>query len=214
VESQGESGRMRVFSKNQQRIIRELYKQLKLQKMLTYTGISTMDANSINECMKGVEGYEKAGVLPLMKQIYVHSYTGTKRKELHEFVKKYNLTLWQSESGSLWVKEVGLDNFLFMAKRIVTDMRELKPDGWCDCQYTGAGFDGVRSLVGYKESSKTFERTKWFYCRKQFSHFVKIQKNDTLKLRNIKVERMSCTRTSKNEDFVSVPQTLNQSTAG
>jgi len=232
---------------NQERIIRELHKELKKQKMLTYTGISVMDANSIDECLKGVEGYEKAGILPLIKQINVHSYAGNKRKELNEFAKKNKLTLWQSESGPLWVKEKGWNNFLFMAKRIVTDMRELKPDVWCDWQYAGAGFGGVWSLVGYNESSKTLERTKGFYCRKQFSHFIKkgftfiendnqnvltaispdkkimvivavnldtIQKNYTIKFKNIKVERMSCTRTSENEDFVSVPQTLNQSRAG
>lgn len=158
---------------NQEKIIRELHKELKTQKMFSYTGISAMDANSIDECLKGVEGYEKDGILPLIKQINVHSYAGDKRTELNKIIKKNKLILWQSESGPLQVKEKGFDNFLFMAKRIVTDMRELKPDVWCDWQYAGAGFGGVWSLVGYNESSKTFERTKGFYCRKQFSHFIK-----------------------------------------
>ena len=158
---------------NQERIIRELYKELKLKKMLSYTGISAMDANSIDECLKGVEGYQKDGVLPLIKQINVHSYAGTKRKELNEIAKKNKLILWQSESGPLWIKDKGWDNFLFMAKRIVTDMRDLKPDVWCDWQYGGAGIGGVWALVGYNVERKTVEKTKGFYCRKQFSHFIK-----------------------------------------
>lgn len=158
---------------NQERIIRELHKELNSQKMLSYTGISVMDANSIDECLKGVEGYEKDGILPLIKQINVHSYAGSKRRELNEITKKNKLILWQSESGPLQVKEKGFDNFLFMAKRIVTDMRELKPDVWCDWQYMGNGFGSVWALVGYNPKTKTYERTKGFYCRKQFSHFIK-----------------------------------------
>lgn len=158
---------------NQERIIRELHKELKSQKMLSYTGISMMDANSIDECLKGIKGYEKEGVLPLIKQINVHSYAGNKRTELNEIVKKNKLTLWQSESGPLEVQEKGFDNFLFMAKRIVTDMRDLKPDVWCDWQYMGSDFGSVWALVGYNVNNKTFERTKGFYCRKQFSHFIK-----------------------------------------
>ena len=158
---------------NQERIIRDLHQELKSQKMLSYTGISMMDANSIDECLKGVSGYEKAGLLPLIKQINVHSYAGDKRTELNEIAKKNKLTLWQSESGPLWVKEKGFDNFLFMAKRIVTDMRELKPDVWCDWQYMGGEFGNIWALVGYNLKDQTYERTKGFYCRKQFSHCIK-----------------------------------------
>ena len=158
---------------NQERIIRELHKELKLQKMLTFTGISVMDANSIDECLKGVEGYEKAGILPLVKQINVHSYAGNKRTELYEIAKKNKLILWQSESGPLQVREAGIDNFLLMAKRIVTDMRELKPVVWSDWQYMENGIGSVWALVGYNSKTKIYERTKGFYCRKQFSHFIK-----------------------------------------
>lgn len=158
---------------NQERIIRELHQELKSQKMLSYTGLSMMDANSIDECLNGIKEYEKAGLLPFIKQINVHSYAGDKRAALNEIVKKNKLTLWQSESGPLWVKEKGFDNFLFMAKRIVTDMRELKPDVWCDWQYMGGEFGSAWALVGYNLKDQTFERTKGFYCRKQFSHFIK-----------------------------------------
>ena len=83
------------------------------------------------------------------------------------------MILWQSESGPLQVREAGIDNFLLMAKRIVTDMRELKPVVWCDWQYMENGIGSVWALVGYNSKTKIYERTKGFYCRKQFSHFIK-----------------------------------------
>jgi len=158
---------------NQEKIIRELYRELKKHNMLSYTGIAAMDANSIDECLKGFIGYEKAGILSMIKQINVHTYAGAQRNELYEFADKHQIPLWQSESGPLWVKLKGLDNFLFMAQRIVTDMKELKPIVWCDWQYMGRGFGGVWSLVGYNLETKAYERTKGYYCRKQFTHLIK-----------------------------------------
>lgn len=60
-----------------------------------------------------------------------------------------------------------------MARRIVTDMRELKPEVWFDWQYAGSGFGGVWSLVGYNKDDTTLEKTKGFFLRKQFSSFIK-----------------------------------------
>ncbi|MGI5974640.1 MAG: glycoside hydrolase [Paludibacter sp.] len=158
---------------NQEKIIRELYLELKKHDMLSYTGIAVMDANSIDECLKGLMGYEKAGILSMIKQINVHSYAGTQRKELNAFANRHQIPLWQSESGPLWVEKKGPDNFLFMAQRIVTDMKELKPVVWCDWQYMGRGFGGVWSLVGYNLGTKAYERTMGYYCRKQFTHLIK-----------------------------------------
>ena len=52
-------------------------------------------------------------------------------------------------------------------------MRELKPEVWCDWQYMGRGFGGVWSLVGYNLETKAYERTKGYYCRKQFTSLIK-----------------------------------------
>ncbi len=159
---------------NQERIIRELYKSMKNRKMLSYSSIAVMDANSIDECVEGFEKYaEKKDILKYIGQINTHSYTGDKRKELSMLAKKYKKRLWQSESGPLNIKLKGLDNFLFMAKRIVTDLNLMQPVSWCDWQYMSGGFGGVWSLVGYKDDNKTFERTKGYYCRKQFSKYIK-----------------------------------------
>lgn len=159
---------------NQEKIIRELYKSLKSKNMLSYSSIAVMDANSIDECVKGLEGYaDSKGLLSCISQINTHSYNGTKRTELLQLTKKYNKRLWQSETGPLNTKLKGFDNFLFMAKRIVTDLNVLQPVAWCDWQYMSGRFGGVWGLVGYNESSKTFERTKGYYCRKQFSKYIK-----------------------------------------
>lgn len=158
---------------NQEKIIKSLYETLKCKDMLSYTGIAVMDANNMDECLTGVQRYDSSGILPLIKQINTHSYAGEKREELFEFAKQHHIPLWQSESGPLWVKEKGLDNFLFMGQRIVTDMKELKPAVWCDWQYMGRGFNGVWALVGYNLENKTYERTKGFYCRKQFTSLIK-----------------------------------------
>lgn len=37
----------------------------------------------------------------------------------------------------------------------------------------GRGFGGVWSLVGYNLETKAYERTKGYYCRKQFTHLIK-----------------------------------------
>lgn len=157
---------------NQERLIKDLYATLQKKDMLSYCGISAMDANSIDSCLKGVEYYAKDNILPLISQINTHSYTGSKRDSLYQFAKRYHIRLWQSESGPLNVRLQGYDNFLLMAQRIVTDMRELKPVAWCDWQYMSGGLGDVWALVGYNEHDKTFQRTKGYYLRKQFSKYI------------------------------------------
>jgi hypothetical protein len=157
---------------NQERLIKTLYANLKKKDMLSYCSIAAMDANSMDECLRGVENYEKDGVLPFIGQINTHSYNGKQRDSLFRFAKKYHIRLWQSESGPLDIKVQGYDNFLMMAKRIVTDMRQLKPVAWCDWQYMSGGLESVWTLVGYNQSSNVYERTKGFYIREQFSKYI------------------------------------------
>jgi hypothetical protein len=157
---------------NQERLIKTLYANLKKKDMLSYCTIAAMDANSMDESLRGIENYEKDGILPFIGQINTHSYTGEQRDSLYRFAQKNHIRLWQSESGPLNIKIQGYDNFLMMAKRIVTDMRQLKPVTWCDWQYMSGGLESVWALVGYNESSKVYERTKGFYFRKQFSKYI------------------------------------------
>ncbi len=87
---------------------------------------------------------------------------------------KLGLSLWQSESGPLDVTLTGLDNYLLMAQRIVTDIQELQPEVWCDWQLASGGIgDGRWGLVSYDAKNKTYQREKSYYIRKQFSKFIK-----------------------------------------
>ncbi|MEG1540108.1 MAG: sulfatase-like hydrolase/transferase, partial [Muribaculaceae bacterium] len=160
--------------KNQERIITELYKELKDRDMLKYTSIAVMDANSLDECIEGLNTYLNDDILKYIGQINTHSYFGSKRVEIAEFAKKHKIRLWQSESGPLNIKKRGLENFIGMGKRIVSDVNELQSEAWCDWQYMGSGFGGVWSLLGYDVKNQTFQPTKGFYCRKQFSNFIKV----------------------------------------
>ena len=160
---------------SQHHIIREVYKSLKKNNMLGFCTISVMDANSVEECLKGLHGYEKAGdIVPLIKQVNTHSYVAAGRIELKKMADKLGLSLWQSESGPLDVPLTGLDNYLLMAQRIVTDIRELQPGVWCDWQLASGGTgDGRWGLVSYDAVKKTYQREKSYYVRKQFSKFIK-----------------------------------------
>lgn len=161
--------------KNQHRLIREVHKSLKSNNMLEFCNISVMDANSVEECLKGLQEYEKvADIIPLVKQVNTHSYVAAGRIELKTMTDKIGLSLWQSESGPLDVNLTGFDNYLFMAQRIVTDIRELQPEVWCDWQLASQGIgDGRWGLVSYNPVKKIYQREKSYYVRKQFSKFIK-----------------------------------------
>jgi O-glycosyl hydrolase len=160
---------------NQHRIIREVHKSLKKNNMLEFCNISMMDANSVAECLNGLQGYEKAGdIIPLVKQVNTHSYVASGRIELKKMTEKLGLSLWQSESGPLDINLKGLDNYLLMAQRIVTDVQELQPEVWCDWQLaSGPIGDGRWGLISYDAKRKTYQREKSYYIRKQFSKFIK-----------------------------------------
>jgi len=160
---------------SQHHIIREVYKSLEKNNMLGFCTISVMDANSVEECLKGLQGYENAGdIVPLIRQVNTHSYVALGRIELKKMVDKLGLSLWQSESGPLDINLTGYDNYLFMAKRIVTDIRELQPEVWCDWQLASQGIgDGRWGLLSYDPVKKIYQREKSYYIRKQFSKYIR-----------------------------------------
>ena len=160
---------------SQHRLIKEVYKSLAMKNMLAYCSISVMDANSLDQCLKGIQNYEKAGdIIPLIQQVNTHSYADTNRVELGKLSKKLGLRMWQSESGPLDVNLTGFDNYLFMAQRIVTDIQELQPEVWCDWQLASQGIgDGRWGLVSYDPVKKIYQREKSYYVRKQFSKYIK-----------------------------------------
>ena len=70
-----------------------------------------------------------------MSQMNVHSYAGSRRAELRTLATSKGKRLWQSESGPLNVTLADdTEAALFMAGRIITDLRDLQPEAWIDWQ--------------------------------------------------------------------------------
>ncbi len=156
-------------------LIRALNQKLSAKGLLGYTQVSAMDANNVDHCLRaltGNQGYTANNLWPLIGQINAHTYFGSQRKELQRAVARYQKRLWQSESGPLHVKSSGLANYLFMAQRIITDLRELQPVAWLDWQIMTKGASPWGLLAGDYEH-KTFQVTKAYSVRCQFSRFLR-----------------------------------------
>ena len=70
-----------------------------------------------------------------MSQINAHSYSGSRRAELRSLATSKAKRLWQSESGPLNATLADdTEAALFMAGRIITDLRDMQPEAWVDWQ--------------------------------------------------------------------------------
>lgn len=134
------------------------------------TVISSADETSVNQAVKTFEGYRKAGVLPLIGQYNTHTYSGSveNKRKLAAYCQEHGIRLWQSESGD---GGRGLMGNLRMARRLIEDMKTLKPAAWLDWQYVEVNFDQW-SLVKCDREWKTYTRHKNYYVRQQFSRFI------------------------------------------
>jgi len=164
----------------QETMIRELYSKLQANNMLSYTGITAMDANSLDETYNGVVGYrEKKDILPKLVKINGHSYfaSSTARKNLALFSKNNgDIKLWQSESGPLGGMTAKTDDQIVieMALRIITDIKEMKCEAWIDWQIAGDGSPVWGLLVGkYSDPSNPISKAFSYHVRSQFSRFIK-----------------------------------------
>ena len=162
---------------DQEKMIRELYTKLQAKDMLGYCGISSMDANSLDECYTGITKYKSAGdILPKLIKINAHSYFGSdySRKNLLSFSQANNIKLWQSESGPLNVSGTDEELFLVMAARIIKDIKEMKGNAWIDWQIAADQSPVWGLIVGkYSEATHPVTKGDGYYFRSQFSRFIK-----------------------------------------
>ena len=160
---------------DQQRMIQILYDKLQEKNMLNYCRIAAMDANSIDEAYHGLLGYESVGnVLDKIDRIDVHSYAGTKRKEISDFAARHAKTLWQSESGPLYVGGTDEHQMMVVAERIITDLREMKCTAWLDWQLANDRSPLWGMIVGtYSDPLQPVTKGPSFYIRAQFSRYLK-----------------------------------------
>nr|PZN23569.1 MAG: alpha-L-arabinofuranosidase [Pseudomonadota bacterium] len=155
---------------NQERIIREVAAKL-AQKGLTETTVSAADENSMDDAYNNMRGFS-AETFAAIGQINVHSYAGSKRAEVRELATSKGKRLWQSESGPLGQNINGdIEAALFMAGRIIQDLRELQPEAWLDWQVA----DPSRSWASLwlDDAAQTFMPLKRFYMHAGFSRFIR-----------------------------------------
>jgi O-glycosyl hydrolase len=138
---------------------------------VTGTRVSASDENSIDDANNIVRGYD-ATTAGYLTQINVHSYAGSRRAELRALATSMGKRLWQSESGPLnttLADETAAA--LFMAGRIITDLRELQPEAWVDWQVADPSRNWASFAVN--NTRQTFTFLKRFYMHAGFGRYIR-----------------------------------------
>ncbi|HVY40912.1 MAG TPA: glycoside hydrolase, partial [Polyangia bacterium] len=157
---------------NQQQIVKAVGASL-TTKGLSDTTVSASDENSLDDAYNNLRGYDAAS-LAVMSQMNSHSYSGgaTSRANLRALATSKGKRLWQSESGPLSVTLAdATDAALFMAGRIITDLRDLQPQAWIDWQVGDPGASW-QSIV-LDESKQSWAPVKRFYMHAGFSRYIR-----------------------------------------
>jgi O-glycosyl hydrolase len=155
---------------NQQQIIKAVSASL-VAKGITDTRVSASDENSMDDAYSIMSGYDSAS-LAAMVQMNVHSYAGSKRTQLRALATSKGKRLWQSESGPLSVDLA--DNTaaaMFMAGRIIQDLRELQPESWIEWQVVDPAANWTSFTVN--DAQESFSPVKRFYAQAGFSRYLR-----------------------------------------
>jgi O-glycosyl hydrolase len=155
---------------NQQTIIKAVGAKL-AAKGLMATTVGASDENSIDDAYDNIRAFDAAS-LTAMSQINTHSYSGSRRAELRALATSKGKRLWQSESGPLSVTLADdTEAALFMAGRIISDLRDMQADAWVDWQVG----DPSRNWASFvlNDSRQTFTYLKRFYMQAGFSRYIR-----------------------------------------
>ncbi len=148
----------------QNRIIPMLAKAMRVRGLTTR--IAAPDDNSIDDSLASVQSYD-AQALNELYQIGTHSNNGTTRRELSRFAAKHGKRLWMSEYGD------GDPTGMTMARRIVEDIRGLRPLAWVYWQAVdGGGGWGFFSNVENGRQTRYIVNKKYFVMA-NFSRFIR-----------------------------------------
>ena len=102
----------------------------------------------------------------------VHSYSGSKRTQVRTLATSKGKRLWQSESGPLSVDlATNTDAAIFMAGRIIQDLRELKPEAWIEWQVVDPATSWTSFTVN--DARETWTPLKRFYAQAGFSRYIR-----------------------------------------
>jgi O-glycosyl hydrolase len=154
----------------QQQIIAAVGAQL-LAKGLGDTKVSASDENSMDDAYSIMSAYSTT-TLGHIGQMNVHSYAGSRRAQLRALATSKGKRLWQSESGPLSVTLANnTDAALFMAERIITDLRELQPQAWIDWQVVDTSTPWTSFSIN--DTQQTGTPVKRFYMHAGFSRYIR-----------------------------------------
>jgi len=155
---------------NQQTIIKAVGAKL-ASKGLTATTVAASDENSIDDAYNNMRAFDAAS-LAAMSQMNTHSYSGSRRAELRTLATSKGKRLWQSESGPLnQTLADDTEAALFMAGRIISDLRDMQAEAWVDWQVG----DPSRNWASFalNDSRQTFTYLKRFYMEAGFSRAIR-----------------------------------------
>jgi O-glycosyl hydrolase len=155
---------------SQERIISAVAQQL-TTKGLVGTVVSSSDENNMDDALRNLSGF-CASTLAVVGQLNVHSYAGSQRTELRALATSLGKRLWQSESGPLSVSLADdTEAALFMAGRIIDDLRALEPEAWVDWQ----SGDPSRNWASFSlnDTQQSYTPLKRFYMHAGFSRYIR-----------------------------------------
>jgi O-glycosyl hydrolase len=140
-------------------------------KGLTGTTVSASDENSIDDGYNNMRAFD-ATTLAVMSQMNVHTYAGSQRAALRALATSKGKRLWQSESGPLNQTLADASAAaLFMAGRIITDLRDLEAEAWVDWQ---PGDPSAKwASFGLNDAQQTFTYLKRFFMHAGFSRYIR-----------------------------------------
>jgi O-glycosyl hydrolase len=155
---------------NQQQIIKAVAAAL-TAKGITDTRVSASDENSMDDAYSIMGGYDST-TLAAMVQMNVHSYAGSRRTQLRALATSKGKRLWQSESGPLSVDlATNTDAAIFMAGRIIQDLRELQPEAWIEWQVVDPSPNWTSFTVN--DSRESWTPVKRFYMQSGFTRYIR-----------------------------------------
>jgi O-glycosyl hydrolase len=187
---------------NQQQIVKAVATAITAQG-ITDTHVSASDENSMDDAYSILSGYDTASMAAL-GQLNVHSYAGSKRTQLHSLAVSKGKRLWQSESGPLSVTlSTSTDAAIFMAGRIIQDLRELEPQAWVEWQVVDPATTWTSFTVN--DSQETWQPVKRFYGQAAFSRFIRpgavfVDINDANMVAALSSDKASVTIVVRNGD--------------
>jgi O-glycosyl hydrolase len=155
---------------NQQTIIKAVGAKL-AAKGLTATTVAASDENSIDDAYNNMRAFDAAS-LAAMSQMNTHSYSGSRRADLRTLATSKGKRLWQSESGPLnQTLADDTEAALFMAGRIITDLRDMQAEAWVDWQIG----DPSRNWACFalNDTRQTFTYLKRFYMQAGFARYIR-----------------------------------------